>query len=501
MHDNYGILAVMKFYITTAIPYVNAKPHLGFALELIQADVIARYHRQKGEDVFFLTGTDENAFKNLLAAREQNIEVRKLIDQNAQSFKELREVLDLSWDDFIRTTEERHVKGTQKFWLACQKDIYKKKYSGIYCNGCEEFKMEKGLVMDHCPEHPNKPLERVEEENYFFRLSAYQQQIEALLESGTLKIIPETRRNEVLSFVKQGLEDFSVSRSRQRAPDIGIPVPGDDKQTVYVWFDALINYITALGYAENSEKFKKYWQENKNITHVIGKGVSRFHAVYWPAMLLSAGLNLPQQIFVHGYITVEGKKISKSLGNIVDPSELIAKYGNLGRELLRYYLLREIPAYEDGDFNMAKLEDRYNGDLANGLGNLVARVATLGEKLGEINFDLEHDFELKTKEQVAATYADYNKELDNFKFNDALAVLWRLISWADKYINDTQPWAVKDKNELKKIILNASYAIYAVAFLLVPFLPETAKKIKEQISFSDKILVIKKGDNLFPRLN
>ncbi|MEK7175038.1 MAG: methionine--tRNA ligase [Patescibacteria group bacterium] len=487
-----------KFYITTAIPYVNAKPHLGFALELIQADVIARYHRQKGEDVFFLTGTDENAFKNFLAAREQNIEVHKLIDQNAQSFKELRKVLDLSWDDFIRTTEKRHVEGTQKFWLACQKDIYKKKYSGIYCNGCEEFKMEKDLVMGHCPEHPDKPLERVEEENYFFRLSAYQQQIEALVESGTLKIIPETRRHEVLAFIKQGLEDFSISRLRQRAPDMGIPVPGDDKQTVYVWFDALTNYITALGYAEDSEKFKKYWQENKNITHVIGKGVSRFHAVYWPAMLLSAGLNLPQQVFVHGYITVEGKKISKSLGNIIDPAELIAKYGV---DPVRYYLLREISSYEDGDFSVAKLENRYNGDLANGLGNLVARTVTLGERISPIKFDFSGDIELEIKKICNDFYGEYESAFKAIKLHEALAGIWNLISFTDKYINEKKPWEVKDKESSRKILANVGYLLGVVLNLVEPFLPATGEKIRKQIWFSDSSINFKKGDNLFPRLS
>ncbi len=493
-----------KFYITTAIPYVNAKPHLGFALELIQADVLARYHRVKGDEVFFLTGTDENAFKNLLAAREQNIEVHKLIDQNAQSFKELRKVLGLSWDDFIRTTEERHIKGTQKFWLACQKDIYKKKYSGTYCNGCEEFKMEKDLIMGHCTEHPDKPLERVEEENYFFRLSVYQKQIEALVESGTLKIIPETRRHEVLSFVKQGLEDFSISRSCQRAPDVGIPVPGDDSQTVYVWFDALTNYITALGYAEDSEKFKKYWQENKNITHVIGKGVSRFHAVYWPAMLLSAGLNLPQQIFVHGYVTVEGKKISKSLGNIIDPVELVKKYGV---DPVRYYLLREIPSAEDGDFNISKFEERYLSDLANGLGNLVARVATLGEKISPIKFDFVADIDLEIKKVCNDFYKEYESALEGIKLHKALASAWGLISFADKYINDTKLWEIKDAEIFRKTLANAGYLLGVVLNLVEPFLPQTGEKIRQQVWFNvsddngQTVINFKKGENLFPRLN
>ncbi len=487
-----------KFYITTSIPYVNAKPHLGFALELIQADVIARYHRQKGEDVFFLAGADENALKNVLSAKEKGVGVKEFVDENTAKFKELKNILNLSLDSFIRTTEDRHARSAQKLWQACQKDIYKKEYSGLYCVGCEEFKTDKDLVDGFCPEHPNKKPELVEEENYFFRLSAYQNKLINLIESNELKIIPETRRNEALSFIRQGLEDFSISRSKARAQNWGIPVPGDNSQIIYVWFDALINYLTALDYADNSEQFKHYWQENKNILHVIGKGIIRFHAVYWPAMLLSAGVNLPKEIFVHGYLTIDGQKISKSLGNVISPDEPVKKYGV---DAVRYYLLREIAAYGDGDFSYKKLEDRYNGDLANGLGNLVARVAALGEKLGEISFDLEKDFDAKIKDEVAQIYADCDKELNNFKFNDALAVLWRLISFVDRYINDTKPWTVKDQNELKKIILNASYAIYAVAFLSAPFLPETAKKIKKQINFSSSKLVVKKGELLFPRLS
>jgi len=365
-----------RFYVTTAIPYVNAAPHIGFALEIVQADAIARYHRLIGDDTFFLTGTDENALKNVQSAEKAGVPVKKFVDRNSQRFEDLKGALNLSFDDFIRTTEERHVKGAQKLWQACDPDdIYKKGYRGLYCIGCEQFYTEKELVEGKCPEHGTVP-ETVEEENYFFKLSGYQEQLIKLIESDELKIIPATRKNEVLSFIKGGLEDFSISRSNKRAKGWGVPVPGDESQVAFVWFDALSNYINALGYANDGEKFKKYWLENPNRTHVIGKGIIRFHAVYWPAMLLSAGISLPTEIFVHGYLTVDGQKISKSLGNVIDPFALVEKYGT---DPVRYYLLAKFSPFEDGDFSEAKLKETYNSDLANGLGNLVSRVAKLAE--------------------------------------------------------------------------------------------------------------------------
>jgi len=419
-------------FISTAIPYTNSVPHLGFALEIVQADVLARYYRIKGEDVFFLTGTDENALKNVIAARELGMETKDLVDKNAAEFRELKEILNLSWSDFIRTTEQRHREGVEKFWLAAGRDIYKKKYKGLYCIGCEEFKTAKDLVNGCCPEHSTTKLEKVEEENYFFRLSKYQEQLEGLIKSDTLKIIPEVRKNEALSFVRQGLEDFSISRSRKRAQGWGIQVPGDDDQVIYVWLDALTNYITALGYADSSAKFKKYWQDGNFIMHMIGKGVNRFHSVYWPAMLLSAGIRLPGHIFVHGYVTINGQKISKSLGNVVSPDEVVSKYGI---DPVRYYLLREIPSYEDGDFSYKKFEERYNGDLANGLGNLVARVAALGEKLGPISFNFEKDVDKNIRVSCEAVFGDYVRHIEEFRLNETLIDVWKLVSLADKYIN------------------------------------------------------------------
>ncbi|OGZ02618.1 MAG: methionine--tRNA ligase, partial [Candidatus Liptonbacteria bacterium RIFOXYB1_FULL_36_10] len=316
-------------FISTAIPYVNAKPHIGFALELVEADVFARFKRVNNNDVFLLTGTDENSLKNVQTAEELNIPTAEFVEKNAKFFQKLAVDLNISNDGFIRTSiEEKHKKGAEKLWSSCRpEDIYKKQYKGFYCVGCEEFKTAKDLENGKCPEHPNREVEIVEEENYFFKLSNYQNKLKEIIETGKMEIIPETRKNEMLSFINSGLEDFSISRSNERAKKWGIKVPQDEEQTIYVWFDALSNYITALDYTSAGEKFKKYWEEGSEIIHVIGKGINRFHTIYWPAMLLSAGVRIPTKIFIHGYITSAGQKMSKSLGNVVDPFELIEKYG------------------------------------------------------------------------------------------------------------------------------------------------------------------------------
>ena len=480
-----------RFFITTAIPYVNAAPHIGHALEFVQTDVIARYHRLLGDETFFLSGTDENALKNVQAAEKAGVPVKQLVDQNSQIFYNLKNALNISFDDFIRTTEERHIKGAQKLWKACAKDIYKKQYRGLYCVGCETFYTEKELVEGKCPEHGTTP-ETVEEENYFFKLSNYQGRLKKLIESDELKIIPETRKNEVLSFINQGLEDFSISRSKERAKGWGVPVPGDPSQVIYVWFDALSNYINGLGYAEDGEPFKKYWLENSNRIHVIGKGITRFHAVYWPAMLLSAGLPVPSEIFVHGYLTVEGQKISKSLGNTIDPFALTEKYGT---DPLRYYLLAKFSPYEDGDFSEAKLKETYNADLANGLGNLVSRVAKLCENITisdnpEISKIIT---ELPTTPKTTPTL--YSKAVENYRFDEALKILWGEIKVIDHVIASQQPWKLKGQ-ELLDVMQPAVDAIRHINTKLEPFLPETAEKIKKR--FTGKIAA---AEPLFPRLS
>ncbi|OGN11894.1 MAG: methionine--tRNA ligase [Candidatus Yanofskybacteria bacterium RIFCSPHIGHO2_02_FULL_43_15c] len=500
-----------KYFITTAIPYVNGYPHLGHALEFVQTDVLARYNRLRGREVFFLTGTDENALKNVQSAEKAGEDVKTFIDRHADVFRKLTEVLNLSNDDFIRTTEERHILGAQKLWKACEErgDIYKKKYQGLYCVGCESFKTEKELIDGLCPEHKVEP-EKVEEENYFFRLSGYEKEILRMIESDELKILPSSRKNELTSFIKEGLEDFSISRSRERVKNWGIPVPGDDSQILFVWFDALSNYINALGYGGDESKFQEWWENNPNKEHLIGKGITRFHAIYWPAVLISAKLKLPSQILVHGYLTIDGEKISKSLGNVIDPFKVVEKYGV---DPVRYFLLREISSGEDGDFSEKKLEQRYQADLANGLGNLVQRVLTLIENNlgGEINY-LKRFEKSEVKEFIKNTEEKYRRNIEEFRLHEALGNVFELIGFANAYTNEHRPWDLAKENpdHFLEVMINLTLLVTAVSFWIYPFLPETAEKILESfgLTLQDKIeeldhkkLVIKKGEVLFPRLS
>ena len=471
-----------KFYLSTALPYVNYSPHAGFALEIVQADTIARYRRILGDNVFFLTGTDENSLKNVQAAEKERIPVKKLVDRNANKFYRLKEVLNLSFDDFIRTTEKRHIEGAQKLWKACQKDIYKKKYRGLYCVGCEEFYKKSELVNGLCPEHKVKP-ELVGEENYFFKLSKYQKQLRQIIEKDKIKIIPKTRKNEVLSFINSGLEDICISRSSKRGHGWGISVPGDSTQILWTWYDALSNYINAIGYSDDPKRFKKWWPAD---LHIVGKGIIRFHAVYWVAILLSAKLTLPKAIFVHGYLTSSGQKMSKSLGNVIGPFELVRKYGT---DPVRYFLLREIPPTADGDFTYEKFEQRYNSDLAKGLGNLVARVVTLA-KISNFKFPTSKQIQnSKLQTIINKTRKDYQKALNMFKFNEALMVIWGLNGFCDKYIEKEKLWESKKKDVINDLL----FTVAEIAKLLEPFLPETSEKIIKQIK-------AQKSEPLFPRL-
>jgi len=468
-----------KFYITTSIPYTNTPPHVGFALEIIQADVLARYHRALGEDVFFLTGTDEHGIKTLRVARQAGKEPKLFADEVSEKFRELTKVLNISNDDFIRTTDEtRHKPAVESLWKKLDKrgDIYKKKYKGLYCSGCEAFKTSKEIVNGKCPLH-QKELELIEEENYFFRLSKYTEEIKKLIENGKLKIIPETRKNEILAMLKEGLEDISFSRTKDKY--WGFEVPGDPEQVMYVWCDALPNYLSGIGYYDNPKKFKRYWPAD---VHCIGKDIVKFHTIIWPAMLLSAGLDLPKTVFVHGFITVNGQKMSKSLGNVIDPFELVKKYG---ADVVRYYLLREIVPIEDGDFTYEKFNQRYNSDLAGGIGNLVARVLGIARKLNI----KEASPTQKTSEKTKEIKNNYTRLVENFKFNEALASVWELIGFCDKYINEEKLWETKDP----KVINDLFFALQQIGNLLLPFLPQTAGKILEQLE-------TKKSEPLFPRL-
>ncbi len=485
-----------KFYITTAIDYVNAPPHVGHAMEKILADAIARYKRTLNKEVFFLMGVDENSLKNVRAAEKEKITTQALVDKYAQSFSGLKSVLNLSFDDFIRTTEKRHFIGAKKLWLACQKDVYKKSYQGLYCVDCEQFCKERELVDGLCPDHKTKP-ELIKEENYFFQLSKYQEQLKKIIEDDEIRIIPETRKNEILSFINKGLEDICISRSSERARGWGIDVPNDPSQKIWVWFDALGNYINALGYGENSDKFQDWWQNNKNKLHVVGKDILRFHAVYWPAMLLSAGLSLPREIFAHGFITVDGQKMSKSLGNIVDPYELVEKYG---ADAVRYFLLAEFPMTGDGDFTYEKLEKKYNADLASGIGNLFERILTMAK---------DYSYNIKTnKKEIDSDIAsffekikiNYSQKMDNCQIYETILEIFTFTKKLDQYINQKEPWRMfKNKNdELNKVLATLIFGLENIIVWLKPIMPSKMEQAEEHLkTFSSN----SKKLNLFPRIS
>lgn len=494
-----------KFYITTAIDYVNAPPHIGHALEKVQADVFARYHRLKKDDVFFLTGTDEHGAKISRAAAASGKSPQDFAAEISAEFSRLKDLLNLSWDDFVRTTdEEKHWPGARLMWekLVAAGDIYKKSYKGLYCVGHEAFVTKKDLVptprqgvggrdsdrsvgVDYiCADHGTEP-EVVEEENYFFRLSKYSKEIGERIKKQELRIVPESRQNEILSLIeKEGLEDVSFSRPRKDL-SWGIPVPGDDAHTIYVWCDALTNYLSAIGFGRNND-WQKLWPAD---LHVIGKDILRFHAAIWPGMLLSAGLPLPREIFVHGFVSVDGKKMSKTIGNVISPAELVKKYGT---DAVRYYLLREIPSGEDGDFSEKKFLERYNGDLANGLGNFAARVLTLGEKFGEAG-----KVEDKVWQRIDFLKKQTDRQIDSFKLHEALASIWELISFGDVYINEKKPWESGDKN----VVLNCVVILDNVAAMVAPFLPGTAEAITKNIIWEGGSMRVKKIEALFPRLS
>lgn len=489
-----------KFYVTTSIAYTNAPPHVGYTLELIQADVLARYNRSLGKDVFFLTGTDEHGRKNAEAAEKLGKNTQQFVDEIAGQFLKLTEALNISNNDFIRTSDQKHHwPSVNKIWAKLNEagDLYKANYRGLYCIGHEAFMKPSELENDLCPLHGQKP-QIVEEENWFFRLTKYKKQIKELVTGNEIKILPTSKVNEILRMLDE-LEDISFSRPGK---DLiwGIPVPNDPKSIVYVWGDALVNYLSAIGYDQETEEFKKLWPAD---VHLIGKDILKFHAIYWPAMLLSAGLSLPKSIYVHGFITVDGQKMSKTLGNVIDPFKLVEKYGV---DPVRYYLLKEIPSNDDGDFSYKKLEDRYNGDLANNLGNLVSRVAKLIEtKLnGELIFDnrfLDNEAAVKIDE----TGKKVNEAIAEFKLHEALARIWELLTFANVYIDEHKPWVddVQPEHILKT--LTTSVKILDIASkLLEPFLPETSQKILAAFSRSkeskDNVFRAVKIEPLFPRL-
>lgn len=475
----------MKYYITTAIPYVNGEPHLGHAMEFVMADTLARAARADGNDVVFSTGTDEHGGKIAEKAAELNITPKALADQMAQKFKDLITALEVEPDRFIRTTDKGHEQRSQIIWKELQKDIYKNKYVGWYCTGDEEFFTETVVKENNgvCPDH-NRPYEKIEEENYFFRLSNYSEQIRAAIMDGSFQVVPETRKNEILSFIESGLDDISISRPKDKL-DWGIPVPGDNTQVMYVWFDALLNYITVLGYPEHAD-FKKYWPAD---VQVIGKGILRFHAAIWPGILLALGLPLPKTLYVHGYVTVKNQKMSKSLGNSVSPNDIISKYG---ADAFRYYFLRHVPSYDDGDFTWESFESAYNSELANELGNAVQRVASMVTKyqqgiVGDTP-DEEHDT------------GAYDEAIADCKFDRALDAVWEQVRGLNQLIETEKPWQIAklgDDDHLREVLAGFVSDLTEIAELLEPFMPSTALKIKGV--FADGLIHPLEG-TLFPRI-
>jgi methionyl-tRNA synthetase len=469
----------MSKIVSTSIPYVNAKPHIGHALEYVETDAYVRHLRLQGDDVLFITGTDDNALKNVQAAQAAGEPVQQFVDAHAEEFKKLCTSLGIDEHVFVRTSgNEAHTKTAQAIWEACNKrgDLIKKTYSGYYCVGCEEFKTEKDLVDGACPIHPGKPLELVSEENYFFTLGKYQEKLEKLLVDDVLKIVPTSRKNEMLAFIRGGLEDFSVSRSVARAHGWGIPVPGDDSQIMYVWFDALINYLTGTGFPETTT-----WADATERTHFVGKDITRFHAIYWPAMLMSAGVELPTHLFSHGFITSGGQKMSKSIGNVISPDDLIKKYGT---EATRYLLLRHVHPTEDTDITWERLDEWYTANLVNGLGNLVARVM----KLVETSLDAYSAID-STREVTEA--------LEEFNFQQAMDSIWGRIQRLDQKITETEPFKVIKVDEVKgkALLEELRIELVLIARRLKPFMPETSNLIHDSV-----VVANKKPENLFPRL-
>lgn len=477
-----------KYYLTNAIAYVNAGPHIGHALELCQGDALTRYRRLQGDDVFFSIGTDEHGTKVEQVAKEALVSPKELADKNSVLFKELAKALQLKYDGFVRTTDEMHEKGAQKFWKLIERDLEEREYEGKYCTGCEAFILDKELVDGNCPLH-KRPPQILKEKNIFFKLSKYSNLIKEKIESNELVILPSSRRNEFLNVLNEGLFDVSFSRPKSTL-SWGIPVPGNDDQVMYVWCDALTNYISTLNFAENGELYNKYWPAD---VHLIGKDIVRFHAGIWIGMLLSANLPLPKAIYVHGFVTSEGQKMSKSLGNVVDPFELINKFGV---DAVRYYLLREIPSDNDGDFTYERFNALYKDELQNTIGNLIRRVLTLSVKnFGAVppNGDTEVDVE------IDKAFKLYHSNFAEFKIKEAIEAIIDLGRFGNLYVDNNKPWELAKTDTLKlQIVLgNLIKICRAIGIMFEPILPQISEQIKEQVGEKElKIL-----SPLFPPLS
>ena len=476
----------MKYLITTPIYYVNDKPHIGHAYTTLAADVLTRFFRTQNKDVFFLTGTDEHGLKIAQSAEKLKKSPKQFCDENSQLFKKAWANLGIKYDHFIRTTDKIHEETVKKFLLTLKekKAIYEKEYQGLYCVGCEKFLTGKELENDLCPVHKVKP-EKVSERNYFFKLKNYLEKIEELIKKDVLRIRPENAKKETLGLLKQKLDDFSISRQKERVK-WGIDLPFDNNQVVYVWVDALLNYYTGDG----SEKFREYWKEGQ-VIHLLAKDILKFHAIYWPAMLLAAGWELPDEEFIHGFFTINGQKMSKTLGNVIDPNDLVERFGVDGA---RYLLLSQFPFGQDGDIQEERFVEKYNADLANGLGNLTSRILALVAKYRTQGLESKISDKILQK-KITEIKDNYKKDMTEFKLYEALEEIWKLISFGDSYIDKNKPWELikTDVKKAEQVLSNLLYCLSIIADLIKPFLPETSEKIKTQLE-------TKKPDVLFPRI-
>ena len=474
--QNKFLIKMNKFYVTSSLPYMNSKPHIGHALEIVQADVVARWKRMNGFSVFFMTGTDEHGSKIAKIAQEEGATPQAVVERNSALFAELKPLLNLSYDYFIRTSDkDNHWPGAIALWekMVLAGDLYKGSYSGLYCVGCEAFITKKDLVDGECPFHKTVP-ESVKEDNYFFKLSKYADQIAEKIKSKEFEIIPAGRAKETLNFIKQGLEDISFSRPADKLP-WGIPVPGDSDQTMYVWGDALSSYVGGIGYGRDEKSFVQWWPAD---LHMLGKDIMRFHVIIWPAMILSAGLPLPKKIFVHGFIDSGGQKMSKSLGNVIDPIEAVDQHGI---DAVRYYLLREIPSTGDGDFSWQRFEEVYNGELADNLGNLLSRVLQMAHKYFDGKVPASHNKEM---DEARVAWSDLNKHMDELNFQKAILSINKYIASLNVLVDEKKPWELAkedNKQELQEVIYTLLEGLRLSALMIYSFLPDTANAIYEHL--------------------
>ncbi len=474
-----------NFYITTTLPYVNAVPHIGHASEFVLADVRARFARISEQEVVFNTGTDEHGIKIWQKAQEEGIDVQKYVDENAQHFRGMKELLNIDYTHFIRTTDADHMAAAQELWRRVDANgfIYKKQYKVKYCVGCELEKTDSELDHGQCPMHPGKDVETIEEENYFFKFSAFQKQLLFLYEQDRVFVVPQKRLNEIRSFTECGLQDFSISRLKEKMP-WGVGVPGDDTHVMYVWFDALTNYISTLGWFQDEENFQKYWgtKDTPNAIQIAGKDNLRQQSAMWQAMLLAADLPTSKQIFINGFVSIDGQKMSKSIGNVIAPTELVDRYGIDGT---RYILLTKGNFGEDTDISWEKMDAAYNADLANGLGNLASRILTLA---GDISYETP----------IVDVASSLSKDIEMFEMKKALAKIWKIVDCANKLMEEKQPWTLKKKEdkisqkEFTEIMERFLQDLHMIAILIEVFLPETAEKIIAQLESRKKEILFQR---------